>query len=129
MEKNQNEALENRLAKVEEQTRNQQHKMKNARKCILCLGIALALCQVASAYSNYVGREASLTLAESNLKNEQIELIRTQDETIKLKLFEKIMEFLSNDPEFQEFFREDPEFLDSIRKDLQEVQGRIEGNE
>ena len=64
-----------------------------------------------------------------DLKNEQIMLTRTQDETILLKLFEKIMEFLSNDPEFQEFFRDDSDFLDLIRKDLQEVQGRIEDNE
>lgn len=129
MDKEQNEALESRLTRVEKQIQNQQHEMKNARRCMLCIGLVLALCQAVSAYNSYVERKASLTLAKSSLKNEQIMLTRTQDETILLKLFEKIMEFLSNDPEFQEFFRDDSEFLDLIRKDLQEVQGRIEDNE
>ncbi|MCI8814898.1 MAG: hypothetical protein HFH61_06490 [Lachnospiraceae bacterium] len=104
-----NEVLEDRLVRVEKQIQNQQNEIKNVRKCMLCIGIVLALSQAVSAYNNYIEREASLTLAESNLKNEQIALKRAQNETSRLKLFEKVMEFLSSDPEFREFFREDPE--------------------
>ena len=121
--------MQDRFVKIEELIKDQQHEMKNAWKCMLCIGIVLALSQAVSTYNNYIEREASLTLAESNLKNEQIALKRTQNETNRLKLFEKVMEFLSSNPEFREFFREDPELLDLFQEELREVQSRIEDSE
>lgn len=126
MEEKQNEALEKRLEKLEKQIQNQQNEIKNARKCMICLGIALALWQAAEVYSGHVEREAILTLAESNLRNRKLALNEAQSEVNQLKILEKIIEFLSRDSKFQHFIHKDPEFFDSIWKGFGETQDRKE---
>lgn len=129
MGKEQDALLKKKIEVFDEQIQKQQREIKNLRKYGLCIGITLAISQAALAYSGHMERQASLALIRSDLRSEQIDLIGAQNDTIQLRFLEKVMEFLSEHPEFQEFLREDPEFLDSIQSDVQEVQGRIEDNE